>query len=256
MTTADALRILIIDDERSFGLGLEMALKMNGLAAKSVDSAETAVELLENDVFDVIIVDYSMPGMNGVDFLKWMKEHQIDTPVLMVTGAGSENIAVEAMKSGAYDYFRKEHVDTERLTAEIKNIYEQYRVAREKKEMELEQRRAKEREKELESLQMFEGTLNSIRQFVENGLASLSRKVQMNGEPLLPYVKEEGKGQFKKFLDDVKIEIELVGSGAKSISDFSALVARKLESIQAERKRLDAENRPPSRVTSPSGMLS
>ena len=238
MTTQDAIRILIIDDERSFGLGLEMALKMDGLAAKSVDSAETAVELLENESFDVIILDYSMPGMNGLDFLKWMKERNIDTPVLMVTAAGSENVAVEAMKSGAYDYFRKEQVDTDRLTVEIKNIHERYKVAREKKEFELEQRRVKEKEKELESLRMFEVTVNSIGQFVENGLAGLSRKVEVNGERLLPQIMEEGKEQFTSFLSDLKKEIDLVAAGAKSISDLSALVAQKLESIQAERKRL------------------
>ena len=215
-----------------------MALKMDGLAAKSVDSAETAVELLENESFDVIICDYSMPGMNGLDFLKWMKEHHIDTPVLMLTAAGSESVAVEAMKSGAYDYFRKEQVDTDRLTVEIKNIHERHRVAREKKEFELEQRRVKEKEKELESLRMFEVTVNSIGQFVENGLSSLSRRVEVNGEQLLPYIVEDGKDQFTRFLGDLKKEIELVAAGAKSISDLSALVAQKLESIQAERKRL------------------
>ncbi len=238
MTTPGPIRILIIDDERSFGLGLEMALKMDGLAAKSVDSAETAVELLENESFDVMICDYSMPGMNGLDFLKWMQERHIDTPVLMLTAAGSESIAVEAMKSGAYDYFRKEQVDTDRLTVEIKNIHERYTVARKKKELELERRRVEEKEKELESLRMFEGTVNSIGQFLENGLSGLSRKVEMNGERLLPYVVEEGKDQFAKFFGDLKKEIDLVAAGVKSISDLSALVAQKLERIQAERKRL------------------
>ena len=238
MTTPNPIRVLIIDDERSFGLGLEMSLKMDGLAAKSVDSAETAVELLEKESFDVMICDYSMPGMNGLDFLKWMKERHIDTPVLMLTGAGSESIAVEAIKSGAYDYFRKEQVDTARLAAEVKNIHEKYTAARKKKELELEQRRLEEKEKEVESLRMFEGTVNSIGQFLENGLTGLSRKVEVNGERLLPYVVEDGKDQFAKFLSDLKKEIELVAAGTKSISDLSALVAQKLERIQAERKRL------------------
>ncbi len=238
MTTPNPIRVLIIDDERSFGLGLEMSLKMDGLAAKSVDSAEAAVELLEKESFDVMICDYSMPGMNGVDFLKWMRERRIDTPVLMLTGAGSETIAVEAIKSGAYDYFRKEQVDTARLAAEIKNIHERYTVARKKKELELEQRRVEEKEKELESLRMFEGTVNSIGQFLENGLSGLARKVQVNGERLLPYIADDGKDQFTKFLGDLQKEIDLVAAGVKSISDLSALVAQKLERIQAERKRL------------------
>lgn len=238
MTTPNPIRVLIIDDERSFGLGLEMSLKMDGLAAKSVDSAEAAVELLEKESFDVMICDYSMPGMNGVDFLKWMRERRIDTPVLMLTGAGSETIAVEAIKSGAYDYFRKEQVDTARLAAEIKNIHERYTVARKKKELELEQRRLEEKEKEVESLRMFEGTVNSIGQFLENGLSGLARKVQVNGERLLPYIADDGKDQFTKFLGDLQKEIDLVAAGVKSISDLSALVAQKLERIQAERKRL------------------
>lgn len=238
MTTPDSIRVLIIDDERSFGLGVEMSLKMDGLAAKSVDSAEAAVELLEKSPFDVILCDYSMPGMNGLDFLKWMKERQIDTPVLMLTGAGSESIAVEAMKSGAYDYLRKEKVDTAILAAEVKNIHGRHRLERQKKEFELEQRRIEEKKKELESLQMFEGTLNSMREFIANGLSSLSRSVQTNGEQLLPFVVEDRKSQFTKFLNDLKKEIDLVATGTKSISDFSALVAQKLESIEAERKRL------------------
>ncbi len=238
MTIPDPIRVLIIDDERSFGLGLEMSLKMDGLAAKSVDSAESAVELLENESFGVIVCDYSMPGMNGLDFLKWMRERNIDSPVLMLTGAGSEAIAVEAIKSGAADYFRKELVNTEQLAKEIKGVHERRRLAREKEKIELEKHRQEQTRKELESLQMFEGTLNSIRAIVENGLAGLSRRVETNGVQLLPFVAENGKSQFTRFLEDLKKEIALVKTGTKSISDFSALVARKLESIEAERKRL------------------
>jgi DNA-binding NtrC family response regulator len=97
--------VLLVDDEDSFRLSIEMALKMtNEFIVQSCDSGESAVRILRKEAFDVILLDYKMSEMSGLDVLEWMHSQKILTPVILVTGAGSEAIAIEALKLGAYDY--------------------------------------------------------------------------------------------------------------------------------------------------------
>ena len=165
MTPESMLRVLIIDDEDPFRLAVEMALKLDGYAAKSYSSPEIAIEALKEETYDVMVVDFYMPGMNGIEFMMWMKENGIDTPVIMLTAAGSETTAVEVMKAGAYEYFRKDQVNTSHLASVIKSVHEKYRLAKDKEQIEQEQRKLRERETELASLQMFQKTVNSLGQF-------------------------------------------------------------------------------------------
>ena len=87
----------------------------------------------------------ALSGMNGIEFMLWMKEHGIDTPVIMLTAAGSETTAVEVMKAGAYEYFRKDQINTSHLASVIRSVHEKHRIARERLYIEQEQRRLHDR---------------------------------------------------------------------------------------------------------------
>lgn len=239
------LRVLIIDDEDPFRLAVEMALKLDGYAAKSYSSPEIAVEALKDEVYDVMIVDFYMPGMNGIEFIQWLKENGIDTPVIMLTAAGSETTAVEVMKAGAYEYFRKDQINTSHLASVIRSVHEKFTLTKEKNRIESEERKLREREMELASLQMFQKTVNSLGQFVENGLSTLERNIMDKERELLAALDQKGQEVAKKAFKELRDGVGFVAKGVKSMTDLTALVSSKIEHIKGgtELPNVEAESR-------------
>ncbi|MCU0453847.1 MAG: response regulator [Bacteroidetes bacterium] len=232
MSSEEMLRVLIVDDEDPFRLAVEMALKLDGYAAKSYSSPEIAIDALKEETYDVMIVDFYMPGMNGIEFMLWLKEHGIDTPVIMLTAAGSETTAVEVMKAGAYEYFRKDQINTSHLASVIRSVHEKHRIAREKRRIEAEQRRLHDRETELASLQMFQKTVNSLGQFVESGLTTLSKTLTDKQKEVLAMVDASKAEKVRAVFGELTQGVEGVAKGIKSMTDLSALVTSKIEGLQ------------------------
>lgn len=103
-----AHQILIIDDDQSIVNVLEQALKFKGYVTCSCTSSEEALRIFkEEGEFDVVITDLMMPGLSGIELLEEFKEIDPNCEVLVLTGFGSNETAVEALKKGAYDYLKK-----------------------------------------------------------------------------------------------------------------------------------------------------
>lgn len=105
----DYLKLIIIEDEEAH-FGLMKRTILSAMPMASIHHFQDALASLEriDDIHpDIIITDYLMPGMTGLEFLQNLKKAQKDIPVLMITGQGDENIAVQAMKLGAWDYIVK-----------------------------------------------------------------------------------------------------------------------------------------------------
>ncbi|HDM79161.1 MAG TPA: response regulator [Deltaproteobacteria bacterium] len=103
------LNVVIIEDEEPHFQLMKRAINKE-LPLASVDYFEegyACLQRLDEISPDVIITDYLMPGMNGIEFLKALNRENKDIPVIMITGQGSESIAVQAMKLGAWDYLVK-----------------------------------------------------------------------------------------------------------------------------------------------------
>lgn len=100
-------KILHVDDNEDF-LSIFHLNYRNWFDITSVESGEKALDLLADKYFDVIITDYDMPEMNGLELLTAIKRKKIPTPVIFYTGQGSEEIARQAFISGVSDYFTKE----------------------------------------------------------------------------------------------------------------------------------------------------
>lgn len=99
--------LLIADDEESFRLLLQQRLSRKGYLVTAVDSGTAAVAALAEEEFDAAIFDMKMPGMSGIEALQRAREMQPSLPVLILTGHGSIETAVEAIRAGAYDYLTK-----------------------------------------------------------------------------------------------------------------------------------------------------
>jgi len=102
--------ILLIEDNPDHQLLERAALEGLGAGTKvvAVATAIEGLEALKQQDFDLVVADYQMPGMNGLEFLRTLNERQITVPVVIVTGLGNEQVAVEALKQGACDYVIKE----------------------------------------------------------------------------------------------------------------------------------------------------
>ncbi|MBE0501647.1 MAG: sigma-54-dependent Fis family transcriptional regulator, partial [Desulfuromonadales bacterium] len=99
--------ILLIDDDHNSRDALTALLTSAGHHVQAAESAEMALAILEENSFTIIITDLNLPGASGIDILKWVKENASDTSVILITGMGSAESAVTAMKEGAFDYITK-----------------------------------------------------------------------------------------------------------------------------------------------------
>lgn len=103
----DDIHILIVDDETDFRHLLTSRLKRKGYTTFEAPDGITAQQLVQSERIHVILLDLRMPGMDGLTFLQWCKEAAPAIQIIVVTGHGTIETAIEAMKRGAYDYLTK-----------------------------------------------------------------------------------------------------------------------------------------------------
>jgi DNA-binding NtrC family response regulator len=120
-----ALHILVVDDDPTYRLVLTTVLRNNKHIVDTCSSGSEAVALLKEKRFDLILLDYMMPGINGINLLQWMYGMKMNTPAILITGHGSEEIATEAWKWGAIDYFIKGQSDITQLPSMVMRVYQE-----------------------------------------------------------------------------------------------------------------------------------
>jgi len=99
--------ILIVDDEEEYGISVAKILNSRGYSAQSIKDPLKVSSVLNNENYDLLIMDIKMPGMSGIDLLKNIKNLNKDLPIIMVTGFPSIENAVTSMKYGAMNFFTK-----------------------------------------------------------------------------------------------------------------------------------------------------
>jgi len=116
-------RILLVDDEVVFTTNMSKLLTNRGYSVTPVNSGDSAIRELEENDFDVVVLDLKMPGMDGITTLKEIKKLDLFTETLILTGHGSIDSAMEAIKLGAYDYLPKP-CEIGELVAKIEGAWE------------------------------------------------------------------------------------------------------------------------------------
>ncbi len=114
-------KILVVDDDTTFLLMLKSFLEKKGYRAVTESNAEKGLEALHQSEFDLILSDYRMPGMDGIEMLSTINGLNIKTPLILITSYGDIKLAVKAMKLGAADYLTKP-VNPEELLALVKSV--------------------------------------------------------------------------------------------------------------------------------------
>ena len=122
--------LLVVDDEKNMRLSLRSILGGEGYEAKTVESAEEALRLLEREKFFMVITDFRLGGMNGGELLRRCHERWPQMPVLMVTAYATPKLAAEAIKAGAFDYLPKPFEPEELLNA-VARCAERHRLLKE-----------------------------------------------------------------------------------------------------------------------------
>ena len=130
------IRLLLVDDEDYFRETLSKRLVKRGLFSAQAASGNDCLSILEKKAMDVVVLDVKMPGMNGIEVLKHIKDHHPKTEVILLTGNATTSDGVEGIKSGAFDYLTKP-IELEHLTNKIFQAYEKILSAEaEQKEVE------------------------------------------------------------------------------------------------------------------------
>jgi DNA-binding response OmpR family regulator len=111
-------KVLLVDDEEDFIKTLSERLEARGLQVTAATRGLDAVNLVEEKEFDAIILDLAMPGMDGLETLRRMRERNPTAEIIILTGHGSIKTSIEAMKLGAEDYLEKP-VDIKELMSKI-----------------------------------------------------------------------------------------------------------------------------------------
>ncbi len=124
------LEILFVDDEKEILTIVKEYLSLNGYEINIVDNGVAAFELIKESAYDIVFTDLNMPGFHGLELLAAIKEHRAETEVVIVTGFGSIESAIEALKLGSYDYLQKP-IKLERLKILIDRIVEKKKLQQE-----------------------------------------------------------------------------------------------------------------------------
>ena len=130
------IKLLIVDDEEAFLNAIARRLEMRDFVVSTATNGEAALEIAQKELFDIALVDLKMPGMDGLELLEVLKEEHRFLEVVILTGHGSLDSAVESTKLGAYGYLPKPY-EMDKLIDTLRDAYE----ARMKKKFEADEAR-------------------------------------------------------------------------------------------------------------------
>ena len=173
---SETIRILVVDDEDSIRKRCLRLLAREGYDAVGAKSGAAALEIVQSSQCDVVLADIRMPGMDGMQLLKHLKEFDSSIEIIMMTGYAAVETAVQAMKCGAYDYLSKPF-ELDELLHVVRNVAEKKYLQR---EMECLRRQLEDRQGQ----QFLVGNslaINDVSRFIDK-VASVDCNILLVGE--------------------------------------------------------------------------
>ncbi|NGP76864.1 sigma-54-dependent Fis family transcriptional regulator [Balneolaceae bacterium YR4-1] len=153
--------ILVTDDEKSIRNSLKEILEFEGYDVFEAENGADALQKVKEQNMDLMLLDIKMKGMDGMEVLKSLRENRQDFPVIMISGHGNIELAVEATKLGAFDFIEKPP-DLNRLLVSVRNALDRRELARENKSMRSKLPDVPEIIGESESIQKIKQTIKKV----------------------------------------------------------------------------------------------
>jgi two-component system, NtrC family, sensor kinase len=119
--------LLLVDDETVFRQNLAKILQTRGMLVSQAENGSACLQFLEENPVDIVVLDVKMPGMNGIEVLRHIKEKQTKIEVILLTGQASARDGVDGIKSGAFDYLSKP-VEIDHLVGKVRQAHEKIRL--------------------------------------------------------------------------------------------------------------------------------
>ena len=233
--------ILIIDDEKVILDLTSIILKNRGYDVFTANDAADGFDIIENQQPELVLLDYMMPGIDGLTALKVIRERYPDTYVIMFTGKGSEEIAVELMKAGAYDYILKPF-NNQDLADRIENVLRIREVEISNREL------MRERERLLAEIEEWNRELEARVQEKSDALHRMqAENVQAEKLASLGYLSAGVAHEIRNPLNSITLFIQLIKSGVDDPEklEYIEKILKEVDRIDIiVRKLLDASKRP------------
>lgn len=125
-------KILIIDDEKAIRNTLKEVLEFENYHVESAENGFLGLDLVDQKKYDLVFCDIKMPKMDGIEFLDFIQKKNPEIPVVMISGHGNIETAVESLKKGAYDYIQKP-LDLNRILVSVRNAFDKGEILKENK---------------------------------------------------------------------------------------------------------------------------
>ncbi|MFX0090211.1 MAG: response regulator, partial [Candidatus Hodarchaeota archaeon] len=225
--SVDFIRVLHLDDEEDFlALTKSYLTKLSqNIILDSVSRPQEALQCLENQVYDVIISDYQMPDLTGLDLLSKIRQANNSTPFIILTGKGREEVVIQALNLGA-DYYLQKGSDFDTLSAELNNIIQK------------ETNKKRETEKRKQAVYALKRSYENLEQRVKEGTTEilkvneqLKREIEKQERTQVALKKSEAR--FRTFFEESPVSLweedfsefksyidELRQSGVKNFRDY------------------------------------
>ncbi|RLB17106.1 MAG: hybrid sensor histidine kinase/response regulator [Deltaproteobacteria bacterium] len=169
---SDLIRILVVDDERPIREGCHRVLTAKDYHVCTAENGQQALEILEKESIDLILLDLKMPVLSGEEVLQAVQERHPDLPVIIITGHGTVDTAVECMKNGAYDFITKPF--------QIDQFLATVRRASEKRKLEQQARKYQEENiRNLYDLHLEKSRLRTMINCMANGVMVTNRSMEV-----------------------------------------------------------------------------
>ena len=168
----DTVSVLVVDDEQDIRDGFERILTRIGFQVLKASRGDKALKVLSDTEVSIVLLDLKMPGMNGMEVLKHIRDLDVSILVIVITGYATIETAIEAMKQGAYDFISKPF-DPDQLCIIVNRAAERIRLARETERLE------QERKRTLVDLDTEKSRIHTISEYLPNGLMVTNSRGQV-----------------------------------------------------------------------------
>lgn len=169
--------LLVVEDDVSMAKVLERLAKEHNWSYRIAHNGNEALEILNQELIEVALVDIKLPGINGLQLLEYIKKNHFATEVIIITGVGTVETAVMAIKSGAYDYLTKPFDDIQKVATLIEKARERYELVQKIRQLE----RQSQDQFEFESIVGKSAKMQEIYQLIEN-IAPANTTVLVTGD--------------------------------------------------------------------------